>query len=574
MTAVAEIDDELADVFSRGLRMEILSYRIMLEEPDGASKISQALNLGNDIALATAETTAIAAVSETITFAIANSAFTARAARGVAFEAIKSSCKAELRAFTEKEDFVELFDFIVNLGANNADYIPQLVEFLSVWVDSGKKRLSLSAFKEVNKISIDFPRSKVAVVMRAYWKDPDKQKYCPAPESLWSRVQATHMKKLESLLFYFSITLRDAFSSMETRMAQKLKTEASIGAADAFIAYVPQPGKTAPSMNHEEAMLRVTLDMAEAVVAHLKAPLPAPRGGDEWIDYEAVKKKVDEQKAKEKAEAEALAVVTDKKNAPPLQATVIQFDSDGNALDKQSTRNTGTDKDEVVELPWKAWISSAVGKDMDLERAFMGTVNLIMHGLHSCDQLREAPVRLEYCTTTKKVRSFATRDIEPGELQVPPCAPGSGSKLGNDPNKPNGQPISVIVYNTHTAPEKKRRALQGKQPEGVDGATAVTTTTTTYYIYADTKLPQWEYVADPSILQGNTPRRAMQPFDGKEVMHPFWLISRMTDKDLKTKNLDVTPSKKAKFNCEITTIQHGVVTTGLLMTKKQTLRGI
>ena len=134
-TAVAEIDDELADVLTRGLKMEILSHKIMFEEPDGASKISQALNLGNDIALATAETTAIAAVSETITFAIANSAFTARAARGVAFEAIKSSCKAELRAFTEKEDFVELFEFIVNLGANNADYIPGLVEFLSVWFE-------------------------------------------------------------------------------------------------------------------------------------------------------------------------------------------------------------------------------------------------------------------------------------------------------------------------------------------------------------------------------------------------------------------------------------------------------
>ena len=39
LTAVAEIDDELSDVLSRGLKMEILSYKLMIEEPDGAIKI-------------------------------------------------------------------------------------------------------------------------------------------------------------------------------------------------------------------------------------------------------------------------------------------------------------------------------------------------------------------------------------------------------------------------------------------------------------------------------------------------------------------------------------------------------
>jgi hypothetical protein len=73
MTALWELDGDLADVLSQGLRMEVLSWKLTQEEPQGCSQISQDLNMGNEIAMATAEATALATLSETVTFAVKNS---------------------------------------------------------------------------------------------------------------------------------------------------------------------------------------------------------------------------------------------------------------------------------------------------------------------------------------------------------------------------------------------------------------------------------------------------------------------------------------------------------------------
>ena len=159
------MDGDLADVLSQGLKMEVLSWKLMTEEPQGCNLISQALNTNNEIAMATCETTALATVSETITFFLKNKALTERAQKKLAFEDIRKSVAVELRAFANQEAFVEMFDYVMSLGANNGPWIPALVAFLSVWVNSEK--ISLNAFKEVNKISNDFPRTKLSIIQRA-----------------------------------------------------------------------------------------------------------------------------------------------------------------------------------------------------------------------------------------------------------------------------------------------------------------------------------------------------------------------------------------------------------------------
>ena len=102
------------------------------EEPQGCSQISQALNMGNEVAMATSEATALATLSETVTFAMANSTMTGKLARSVAFEAVKQSVAAELKEFVNRETFVDMFECVVNLGANTAPFIPALVDFISV----------------------------------------------------------------------------------------------------------------------------------------------------------------------------------------------------------------------------------------------------------------------------------------------------------------------------------------------------------------------------------------------------------------------------------------------------------
>ena len=62
----------------------------------------------------------------------------------------------------------------------------------------------------------------------------------------------------------------------------------------------------------------------------------------------------------------------------------------------------------------------------------------------------------------------------------------------------------------------------------------------------------------------------MKELDGKELMHPFWMMPRMTDKELRTRNEEANAkgTPVATFNLEMNRLLFGVVTTGSLMSRK------
>ena len=66
--AVAAFDDDLGRVLRNGLLMEVLSWKMMVEEPTAASLISQALNIGHHLALRTSELTAMSVLSGAVAF--------------------------------------------------------------------------------------------------------------------------------------------------------------------------------------------------------------------------------------------------------------------------------------------------------------------------------------------------------------------------------------------------------------------------------------------------------------------------------------------------------------------------
>jgi hypothetical protein len=123
-----------------------------------------------------------------------------------------------------------------------------------------------------------------------------------------------------------------------------------------------------------------------------------------------------------------------------------------------------------------------------------------------------------------------------------------------------------------TAERKKR--MTTKTPEGANASTTIKTTTHTYYVFQDTKLPVWESLLDnAAVADDRRCRRAMKQLDGKEIMHPFWLLPRLTDKELRARNEDAKGKRGAQFNLELGTLQVGVCTTGCLMKKKRISRG-
>jgi uncharacterized protein YdhG (YjbR/CyaY superfamily) len=566
MTALRERDADLADVLSQGLRMEVLSWKMTKEEPQACSQISQALNMGNEIAMATSEATALATLSETVTFALNNSQMTGRLVRAVAYDAVKESVAVELKEFVHRDSFVDMFEFVINMGANTAPFIPALVAFTSVWVNSELTRLPLTAFKEVNKVSNEFPRTKLAMIQRCYMLPPNREGYVPTPEVSWSKVNKANMSKLENFLKYWEVEVLQSLKPMDTTIAQLANASAATNAANAFIKLAPSDKTKRCELELE--ILKATLKDYDKICEHLKdqklPPPPQAPADAEWIDYERAKKHVKEEEEAAKREAEMRPLAD--KNAPIL-AKCITYDEEGRPLDEQDAKVKNDTETSMVELPWSSWLGSTVGRDMDLERSLISGVNIALHSLHTSAALVATPIKLVLNETTKKITAVATRDIDASELQLPPCVPGAGSKLHKDTTKPNGVAIQIEESQVHMTPERKKR-MTVKTPEGASASSSIKTTKHTYHVFADTKLPEWETLLDDTAVAADRRcRRAMKPFNGKEIMHLFWLLPRLTDKELRARNEDAK-GKGGQFNLEFGTIQVGVATIGCMMKKK------
>ena len=179
--AVAALDPSLATLLRDGVRMEILSWKIYEEEPSACSLISQALNSGQQLALQTSELTALAVLTGSVTRELESAV-----AERVSFETVKAKVRHELDMYVDQAEFIDLFEFVVSMGAGKNSFIKLILEFGSMFVDQKQRQLRLCAFAEVNKMPLDTPRCKIAVLMRAY-RMPPARTWCPTPEPAWGR---------------------------------------------------------------------------------------------------------------------------------------------------------------------------------------------------------------------------------------------------------------------------------------------------------------------------------------------------------------------------------------------------
>ena len=102
-------------------------------------------------------------------------------------KAVKEKVRHALDMFVDQPDFMDLFEFVVNMGAGKNPFVQQLLDFGSAFVDQKTRRLRLQAFQVVNQLPMTTPRCKVAVLMRAYRKQPTKG-WCPTPEAAWTKL--------------------------------------------------------------------------------------------------------------------------------------------------------------------------------------------------------------------------------------------------------------------------------------------------------------------------------------------------------------------------------------------------
>ena len=278
--AVASADSGYAEVLKEGLVMETLSWKIQTEEPLGCSKISQALNKGHQLGLKTHELTAIRVLNGTIGMQLEK-----QLANEVSFDTVKELVRAELDMWVDDADFIELFEFILNQGGSKNTYMTQLLEFGEKFVDPKQRQLRLAAFQTVNKLPVWAPRTKNAIIMRAYRKPPSNT-YCPLPEAFWRSSADADIEKLEQILLFYQKTCKYVLDKNTAVAAMAFQSNVAIAAVDAYITRHSKKDKM------PTCILVATKPYYEKLAGMVKqffppgSPLPKPTDNMLWIDYE------------------------------------------------------------------------------------------------------------------------------------------------------------------------------------------------------------------------------------------------------------------------------------------------
>ena len=120
------------------------------------------------------------------------------------FNTIKANLRGTLDVMVDDPDFIHMFDFCVQLGANQNSYLPDFFKFTSKCVSSQFRRLRLQTFAVLSKLQAG-PLSKIAFAKRSLRAKPTLY-MCPAPESELEKRPKAEFQLLEDILFLFHTT--------------------------------------------------------------------------------------------------------------------------------------------------------------------------------------------------------------------------------------------------------------------------------------------------------------------------------------------------------------------------------
>ena len=581
LAAVAAKDPAFGSLVSEGLLMEQLSYKMHFEEPDAACLISNALNKGQEAACKTSELTALAVLTGQVTLhAEQNNS------QAVAYETIKEKLRGELDYYVDEPEFIEMFECVVSLGANNSSYIQELIEFGDRFVDSKFRQLRLNAFTEVNKMPVACPRSKIAVFKRAYRKKPSYG-YCPSPEATWGKIPLEDLRELEDLLQFFHVECQPAVAeAMPGAQTAAFLTNIDVAASEAFVANAKDKARKEKVL---EATTKYYWQLKEKSELMPKTPL---QNKFAWMIFPA----------KAESSAPQTSPNTAVAASQPLLPKVLSFNADtgelvGGGQDSREPRQEEPTKEVgVVSVPWREWR----GLDMcDAEgevEGDMAAVLGVLRMLHVAEQKQMIDVLCD--PDGKGLRVVASKKLAPNELELPPCVPKS-SKVWKESSNPRAISISVLTktptMEKKTAKvakkesEKKKQTVveqleAGKKPQDNEAAVAVqpeqVRTRKTYFVHPEWVMPGKEEATKNQVQDASSSDSPAWKWEVGVTMHPFWAVRRLAREQVESENLQMEkPAKPAKggkaqpathsnatplkYNCELKPRQFSVCHVGV-----------
>ena len=406
LAAAANLENfvELFATCMHGMLVEVLDWRIELEEPGACALISHALNVGHSLALRTHELTAVAVLAGACGLCVLSNG-------GVDFNQVKEHVRHQLDLFVDEADFPDFFNFIINLGANAAPYVQEILDFGTRFVDQKKRQLRLQAFVEADKIDKNHPRTKVASIKRAYRKKPQGI-FCPSPDSVFHNCPYVPSSiSLERILQYFHYDCKAAVAALgDAHKQATFFANVDVAMTEAFATCTHRSKPEQLRTTLLKAALKYYDQLVEAAPEAMKKVTPC----EAWIEFESCRKPVEP--------IAAVAAVP-----PKLLPKVISFNvATGEALGTQDTRarERAQTVDRAVTLPWREWHAVALqahNVKTNEQAAFRAVINVLklIHEKHSYET---APIEVYEGLIGRrqdKVYVECTTDAVGGSIELP-----------------------------------------------------------------------------------------------------------------------------------------------------------
>ena len=357
LTAVAAYPNgkELAEMVVEGIKCEVLSYKMDLEEEKAATLISEALNHPNTLAMRQSELTAVALLKGEIIVQLSKDI-----AQQVAYASVVEEKRRELSTAADDPDLPEVFDWLIKAGVGTNTYVDCLLNWTAIYVDSSKRRLRLSAWAVLNKMPDMANWVKIAILERAYRKKPTAG-YCPSPEAMWGQFSWESLEPLEQMLRYFHVGCKAQTGLMKPQSRIQLLANMDIAVAEAFLA---AKDRTFNIQSTNEGRIakwvqKVKKTLIEAAHKyHIMLPVPqAFKGGEQETAAEQFVKDADARASWIIWPAEES--VKDTAVAAPVAPKVITFDEATGAQLNQQLSFLPEEKDKKkrkhLALPWRQW---------------------------------------------------------------------------------------------------------------------------------------------------------------------------------------------------------------------------
>ena len=536
---------ELAEVLEEGFQVEILSWKMDVEEPNAASVISQALNQPQQMAMRTSELTAVAVLKGEIIVQMSKDV-----SQRVAFQTVRDRVRSQLHTAADDPDLAEIFGFLIHAGVGKNTYVDHFLEWTGPYVDSSKRQLRFAAFAVVNKMCEQAVWSKIAVLKRAYRKKPTNG-FCPGPETAWGDFTWADLKNLEDMLRFFHGAMAYRVDEMPPHERIKFLANIDIAAADAFFA-----AKDSKLKHGEKKIQSLLLESMKKFLTQLELEgdeeqLKSLVGRAEWITFNG---------NQEQAKAQSTAV---KLTSAP---TVIRFDElHGTQLNQQldftasPESKSGRHNHAPQKLPWREW-HSGVGSSMGDAQADKAAAIAVLQGLHVRFAVDQEPIEVwhheglgNYVTATRKVKSHG--------IMLPLCVPRQ-SKVLDSSEHPHKAELKFSVFR----PTEDLDVEVSEEATIRDGV---------YFLNPEFKAPTLKAVKDASAADSAAVADEwICSSIGDDTMHPFWAVRRMTAKQLA---MEIASQKcvgadgvlkvqklRPRFNCRMELQQVSCCTVGVV----------